>query len=117
LTTAVVTVAILALAGAVLVALPLARPGADEPRHVSPALASARELQSRRDMLLASLRDLEDDRSADKVSPADYEELHGRLATEAIEVLDRLEELEHDRERTLEAERRFSHRPRSRTTS
>jgi hypothetical protein len=114
LSAAVVTLALLAIAGAAFVAVPLLRPGADERRHVSPTLSSARELQSRRDMLLASLRDLEDDRASDKISLADYEELHQRLAAETLEVLDRLDELEVDRDRTLEAERRFSLRPRSR---
>jgi hypothetical protein len=117
LTAAAVTIGVLMLLAAAFVALPLLRPGSVVPRHVSPALAGARELQSRRDMLLASLRDLEDDRSADKISIADYEELHARLAAEAVDVLDRLEQFDHDRERTLEAERRFAQRPRSRPTT
>lgn len=115
MTAAVVIVLVLALAAAAFVAAPLLREAAAEPRHASPALAGARELQSRRDMLLASLRDLEDDRATDKISPEDYEELHGRLSARAIEVLDGLDDLERDRERALEAERRFGSSPRKRS--
>jgi len=115
LTAGVVIVLVLAFVGAAFVAAPLLREAGPEAALTSPALANARDLQSRRDMLLASLRDLEDDHATDKISLADYEELHGRLSAQAIEVLDGLDDLEHDRERSLEAERRFGSAPRQRS--
>jgi hypothetical protein len=67
------------------------------------ALDAARELQSQRDMLLGALKDLEDDRATDKIDEADYEEQHAKLSAQAMAVLQKLDELEHERE---EAERR-----------
>ena len=50
-------------------------------------------------MLLASLRDLEDDRATNKLDEGDYRELQERLSAEAIVVMRRLDELAREHER------------------
>lgn len=72
------------------VALPLLRP-VPARRADDDALSEARDLQSRKDMLLTSLKDLEDDRQTDKIGEDDYAELHARLSSEAVDVLRRLD--------------------------
>ena len=59
---------------------------------------TARDLQSKQDMLLASLKDLEDDHATDKVSEEDYNELRTRLSAEAVEVMRALDADEQRRE-------------------
>lgn len=96
-------VVLVALAGAAFVAAPLFRrePAAtDEPHE----LGRARELQSRHDMLVASLRDLEEDHRTDKIDEADYAALYARLATEAVDVMRRLDQLAAERQAAIERE-------------
>lgn len=81
------------------VLVPLLRRDDDEDPGRTTALSEARELQSQRDMLLASLKDLEDDRATDKIGEEDFQQLQARLSAEAIEVLRRLDALEQERER------------------
>jgi len=57
-------------------------------------LSEARELASRQSMLLATLRDLEDDRATEKLEDADYESMRARLTAETAEVMRRLDEIE-----------------------
>ena len=76
------------------VAAPLFRRDATEAERVARTLGEAADLQSRREMLLASLRDLEDDRATDKIDEADYEVSHARLSAEAIEVMRRLDRID-----------------------
>ncbi len=89
-----VIVALLILSGATLwVAWPLFRPeSAREMEEPSPLMACARELESRREMLLSTLRDLDEDREANKLDPQDHAEIRGRLAVEAADVLRRIDE-------------------------
>ena len=78
-------------------------------------LNEARELQSRQDMLLASIKDLEDDRATDKIGEDDYRRLHERLSAEAIEVLQRLDVLERERDEAERAASRPLRHPASRS--
>lgn len=57
-------------------------------------LAVRRELLARREMLFASIRDLEDDRDAGRLDDIDYASLRGALDRESVEVLARLEALD-----------------------
>jgi len=107
----VATVLLLLLAAAALVFIltPLlgrARRSANE--HDEASLASLRELHARQQMLLAALKDLEDDRDTDKIGDSDYEQMKQRLSTEAIEVMRELDTAEQEREQALEREREAS---------
>lgn len=69
-------------------------------RHDDPAprearlLGAARDAQARHEMLLASLKDLEDDLATDKISVEDHALLEGRLKRQAIETLRELDAIE-----------------------
>ncbi len=104
-----VLVLLLAAAALVFVMAPLLRRGRpDANERDEESLASLRELHARQQMLLAALKDLEDDRATDKIGDSDYEQLKQRLSTEAIEVMRRLDAAEHEREQALEREREAS---------
>ncbi len=75
----------------IFVAAPLLRSDATQVARVSRALGEVADLQSRNDMLLASLRDLEDDRATGKLTEEDYESLHSQLTAQAVEVLKQLD--------------------------
>jgi hypothetical protein len=110
-----VVVLLIAAAALAFVAAPLFRTHpAGEPDWQACALSRARELQSQRDMLLGSLKDLEDDRATDKIGDEDYRDLKARLSGQAIEVLKRLDELEQEREQASDVVRPLRQRaPRS----
>ncbi len=69
----------------------------------SASLSEARELRSRYEMLLASIKDLEDDRATDKIGDEDYERLHAQLSREVIDLMHRMDA--QDAERAAESER------------
>jgi len=83
----IVVLLVLVGAAAIFVAAPLLRADPAAAERGSERLGQARDLQSRHDMLLASLKDLEDDRATDKIDEADYLELKARLSAQAIEVM------------------------------
>ena len=56
----------------------------DDPKSVR------RELLARREMVLASLHDLEDDYHSGRLNDSDYEEMKTSLEGEAVQVLDLL---------------------------
>ena len=94
MTVALVLGAVLAVAAAVLVALPFLR----EPQTPDDALASPGELEQRqlalseeRDRALAALKELEFDHRTGKVSDEDYRELVAPLRRRAAETLRALE--------------------------
>jgi len=94
----------LAIVVSALVAAPLfnsARAG----RHSPPeeALSEARDLLARQNMLVTSLRDLEDDHATDKINDEDYAELHARLSAEAIAVMRKLDTERERRAAALES--------------
>jgi hypothetical protein len=88
---------------AVYVFSPLFRGEIPLARRVADNTAEARDLQSKYDMLMSSLRDLEDDRATEKIGEEDYADLHARSTTQVIEVMRKLD--------ALNAERRASDRP------
>jgi hypothetical protein len=98
MTIGLIVVGVIALAVIAFVTAPLLRSHTEEVIVGATIMSRARELHSQRDMLLASIRELEDDRATDKLSAEDFDELNARLSTEAIAVLDELEELEKTRE-------------------
>lgn len=102
-----VILALLALVGtAVYVIAPLLRSDALVPEESSGAsVDELRDLHARQQMLLASLKDLEDDRSTDKVGDEDYESLKSRLSTQAIEIMQRIDRVEGERQEGLERDR------------
>jgi hypothetical protein len=94
MTLALVLGAVIAVAAAVLVALPFLR----EPQAADDALAAPGELEQRqlalseeRDRALAALKELEFDHRTGKVSDDDYRELVGPLRQRAAETLRALE--------------------------
>jgi hypothetical protein len=72
------------------------------------SLDELRELHARQQMLLASLKDLEDDRATDKIGEEDYERLKARLSAQTIEVMQRLDAAEQERAHKLEQKRAAS---------
>jgi hypothetical protein len=88
------------------VVAPLMRKDAAEGEERSATLGRARELEARRQQLLASLKDLEDDRATDKIDEADFEELNARLSADAIDVMRELDIVEKEREAAARAARK-----------
>ena len=101
---------VLIAAASVWIARPLFGRRAADLEERSITLGRARELQSRREQLVASLKDLEDDRATAKVDEADYADLRARLEGEAIEVLRELDAVAAERSDEIEADRR-AHEP------
>ena len=96
------------LAALAWVVAPLLRSTTTRADKQAEGLGRARELQSRHQQLLASLRDLEDDRTTDKIDEADYDEMRARLSAEAIEVMREMDELKGERDAAAEAARKAS---------
>lgn len=88
------TIGALAAVAAAWVIAPLFRADAAEAERIASSLSEAQDLESRREMALAALRDLEDDRATGKIGDADYDALKARLSARAVEVLQRIEALE-----------------------
>ncbi len=90
---------------------PLLRKDATAPERVAAADDESIELASRHKMILASLRDLEDDHNTGKVSEEDYPGLQSKLTREAVDLMKQLDALEQERKR-LAASKTLKH-PRS----
>jgi hypothetical protein len=88
-----VGVGALALVVAVVVLAPLFRPDAQEAERVSNALSQEQDLTTRHAMVLAGLRDLEDDRQTGKIGDADYAALRAKLEANAVSLMKSLDEL------------------------
>ena len=98
------------------IALPLIDRDATAPEdHQRVNVSKLRELHARQQMLLASLRDLEDDRATDKLDDADYAKLKSRLSNETIDVMKQLDGAETERreevERIESAQRPLQYKP------
>ena len=93
MTAAILTALLLIAAAAFYVLRPLAAADATQPEHGPLGAAEARDLQGEYDMLLASLRDLEDDRAQGKLLDEDYRAIHGRLSVRAVEIMKKLDAL------------------------
>lgn len=76
------------------VLVPLFRKDAARAERLAAATSARQELMSQREMVLAALKDLEDDRATDKIDDQDYAQLHARLSSRAVEVMKRLDALE-----------------------
>jgi cytochrome c-type biogenesis protein CcmI len=87
-----VSLVLAALVGCYVLA-PLFRADAAEAERISSAVSEERDLQSRREMLLAALKDLEDDRATGKLDQKDYSQMKTELSTEAIEIMKQLDAL------------------------
>ena len=66
---------------------PLLRADATVAERRQDNLGEERDLQARHATLLASLRDLEEDRATDKLDADDYDRLKHELSVQAIEVM------------------------------
>jgi len=106
MTAGIVAVILIGLAALAWIVLPLVRGDRTETPSHSDELSLARELQSRHQQLLASLRDLEDDRATDKIDGPDYDDLRARLSAEAIDVMRELDTLKEARDATAEVARK-----------
>ena len=91
------------LAFAAWIVMPLLRGEIAVSRRVTDTTSEARELQSKYDMLMSSLEDLEDDRATDKIGEQDYNDLHTRLTGQVVDVMRKGD--------ALQAERREAERP------
>ena len=90
----IVTVLVLAAVALAFVVGPLLREDAAEAERVAAAASEEIDLQSRHNMVLAALKDLEEDRATEKIDESDYEEMHGRLTVQAVQIMKRLDELQ-----------------------
>lgn len=97
---------VVALCVVVAVAQPLVT-GRGAPLDDGPDRASEiREVAALRDIALETLRDLEFDRHAGKISEADFRDLADRTRAEAAALMERLDRLEGDSGAAPEPERR-----------
>ena len=87
-----VTSAAMGLAVAAWVFSPLFAKDAGEKERARSATGEKADLLSRKEMLLASLKDLEDDRETDKISEHDYMQLKNKLTAQAIEIMKKLDD-------------------------
>lgn len=89
-------IVVILLSAAVLgfVAAPLLRSDAAEAERIVSAESAAVDLHSKQSMLLASLKDLKDDRATGKLDESDYVEFEKQISTEALEVMTQIEQLE-----------------------
>ena len=78
---------------------PLLRKDAAEAERISAAVSEERDLESRREMLVAALKDVEDDRSTGKLDDDDYKQLKDELSSEAVTVMKELDALAEAREK------------------
>jgi hypothetical protein len=101
---------IVAALAAAYIIIPLLRREAARTEIAAAVSSEAREAQSQYDMLMSSLKDLEDDRATDKIGEEDYRELHARLTGQVVEVMRRLDGLRAQRSKAKEkAQRTIPH--------
>jgi hypothetical protein len=105
-TAAIVAGSLLALGVAVWVLVPLLRSGAGRVESTRQSVSELRELHAQQQMLLASLKDLEDDRATNKLGDDDYAALKERLSAETIDVMRRLDAAQAAHDEETERERR-----------
>jgi len=111
MTTGTLLALLVAVAAAIFVVVPLLRRNALESEERPEAsIGELRGLHERQQMLLASLKDLEDDRDTDKLDETDYERLKADLSGQAIEVMQRIDAMEQEHDALL-AEERDAARP------
>ncbi len=84
---------LLVTAAAAFVLAPLFRADAAQEERRSAKVSDEQDLFSQREMAMAALKDLEDDRATGKIDMADYEDGKARLTSRAAAVLKRLDEI------------------------
>lgn len=94
MTFGILLVVLLAAAAVVWILAPLARADAAEVERVARADSEAVELQSRREMVLGALKDLEEDRATDKITDEDYAGLQTKLTAQAVDIMKRIDALD-----------------------
>ena len=82
-----------AAVGTSFVLAPLFQKGAAEAERSSTGLSERQDLHSLREMAMAALRDLEDDRATGKIGDGDYQDLKARLSGRAVDIMRRLDAL------------------------
>jgi hypothetical protein len=101
MTLGAIVAALLGLVALGFIVAPLLR-AENAPAAREAAVASEhRDLLAQREMLLASLRDLEDDYATTKISDEDYESHKQQLSQQAVGVLKRLDETTTEAEEEL----------------
>ena len=70
---------------------PLFRDDAALSEYRSAAVSELRELRSQHEMVLAGLKDLEDDHATGKIGDADHAELEASLTAQAVELLKKMD--------------------------
>ena len=93
MTAGTVLALLLGAAAAAFVLAPLFRKDAGAEERRASAAGEEEDLLSQREMALAALRDLEDDRATGKIGPQDYDESRATLLARAVEILKRLDAL------------------------
>ena len=83
---------LLAAGAAAFVLAPLFRRQSEIDQARSASTLELQDLQSRHDMALGALKDLEDDRSTGKIGDIDYRELKTKLTAEAVEIMKQLDD-------------------------
>lgn len=104
MTAGIIFAALFGAAVLAFLAAPLLRKDAAEAERVATLASEEMELQSQHDMVLAALKDLEDDRATEKIGEEDHRQLHDRLASQAVEIMKRLDQLNENHERKVAAE-------------
>ncbi len=74
------------------VAAPLFRKDAAEQEQLAAAHSERQDLTSRREMVLAALKDLEDDYATGKIDDNDYNQLKSQLSEKAVDIMKRLDQ-------------------------
>lgn len=82
---------LLAAGAAAFVLAPLFREQSEIDHKRTASNHELQDLQSRQDMALGALKDLEDDRSTGKIGDIDYAELKAKLTAEAVEIMKQLD--------------------------
>jgi len=113
MTAGIIFISLVAVGSVAFVVAPLLRKDAADAERLAAAASEEVEMASQHDMILASLKDLEEDRSTGKITDEDYQGLYAKLTGEAVEVMKRLDEFERDHKRA--AERKTIRHPRSTT--
>lgn len=106
MTAGIIVVALFGAATLAFVAAPLLRKDAAEAERIVTQASEEMELQSQHDMLLAALKDLEEDWATEKIADDDYKQMHDRLAAKAVETMKRLDQLQADHERKISTSRK-----------
>lgn len=98
----------LAVGAATFVLVPLFRRD-DAADGAATATSEIQDLQSRHDMALGALKDLEDDRATAKIDDVDYDALKSKLTAQAVEAMKELDA--HARTHPSIAKRRRTENP------